>query len=51
VDGTTLKTHTASLVTLKLDILQNPSQTASLSLMPPQDCQQENNNMTQNCKI
>jgi hypothetical protein len=31
MDGPRLNAHTAQLVTLKLDILQNPGQTASLS--------------------
>jgi hypothetical protein len=48
MDGPQLKAHTAQLVTLKLDILQNPGQTASLSQTPLQDCQQKNNYMTQN---
>jgi hypothetical protein len=42
VDGRQFKTHTAWLFTLKLDIFQNPGQTASLSLMLLQDCQQNN---------
>jgi hypothetical protein len=46
VDGPQLKTHTAGLVILKPDILQNPGLTASLSLTPSKDCQQKNNYIT-----
>jgi len=37
-DGPQFKTHSAWMVTLELGILQNPGQTASLSLVPLQDC-------------
>ena len=46
-----LKTHNDWLVTLSLDILQNPGQTASLSLMTLQDCQRKKNYVTQDCKL
>jgi len=52
VDGPQFKTHTAWLVTHKLDILQNHGQAATLSLMPLQDCQKKKNNyMTSNFKL
>jgi len=50
-DGPKFMTHSAWLVTLQLGILQNPGQTASLSLVPPKDCQQKNKHMAQNWKI
>jgi len=50
-DGPQFKTHSAWLVTLELGILQNPGQTASLSLVPLKDCQQKNSHTAQNCKI
>jgi hypothetical protein len=46
VDGPHLQNQTAWLLTQKLDILLNPEQTASFSLMPLQDCQQNNDYMT-----
>jgi len=51
MDGPQLKTHTAKLVTLKLDILQDPGQTASLPRTPLEDCQQKNNYMAQNYRL
>ena len=51
VDGPNLTSNTDWLVTLSLDILQNPGQTASLSVMALQDCQQKKNYVTQNCKL
>jgi hypothetical protein len=51
VDGPNLTTHNDWLVTLSLDILQNPGQTASLSLMTLQDCQRKKNYVTQDCKL
>jgi hypothetical protein len=44
-DGPQFTTHSARLVTLELGILQNPGQTASLSLVPLMDCQQKYNYM------
>jgi hypothetical protein len=38
-------------VTLELGIVQNPGQTAPLSLMPLQDCQKKNNYVTHNYKL
>jgi hypothetical protein len=38
VDGPQLKTHRERPVILKLHILQNPQQTASLPQTAPQDC-------------
>jgi hypothetical protein len=43
MDGRQLKAHFPQLVTLKLDILQNPGQTASLSQTSLQECLQKNN--------
>jgi hypothetical protein len=51
VDGTHLPTDTDWLVTLSLDILQNPGQTASHSLVALQDLQKKKNYVTQNCKL
>jgi hypothetical protein len=51
VDGPNLTISTDWLVTLSLDILQNPGQTASLSLMALQDCQQKTNYVIHNCKL
>jgi hypothetical protein len=51
VNGPNLTTNTGSLVTLRLDILQNPGQTASLSLMALQDCQQKKNYVINNYKL
>jgi hypothetical protein len=45
------QTHLAWLVILEFGILQNPGQTASLSLVPLKDCQQKNNHTAQNCKF
>jgi hypothetical protein len=42
-DDPQFQTHSARLVTLEIGILQNPGQTASLSIAPLKDCQQNNN--------
>ena len=42
-DGPQFQTHSARVVTLEIGILQNPGQTASLSIAPLKDCQQKNN--------